>query len=63
MSELTDKQKKEYIEGGYNHCPFCSSDNIESSYVEKDDNWVKCEVCCPDCGKVWSDIYTLADIY
>jgi transposase-like protein len=60
--ELTEKQKKEYVNGGYNNCPYCKSDNIHSYVFGKDDNWVECRVTCEQCETTWKDIYTLTDI-
>ena len=59
---LTAKKKKEYVTCGYNNCPHCDSDDIDSFYESKDDNWVECKVYCNGCGREWKDIYTLADI-
>jgi len=62
MSKLTEKQKKDYIAGGYNNCPHCKSTEINSSYSKKDDDWVECNVECDACGEEWTDVYLLADV-
>ena len=62
MSKLTAKQKKDYIKGGQNGCPYCGSDDIEGGFVEIDSGGAWQEVYCHICHKEWSDIYKMVDI-
>jgi hypothetical protein len=60
---MTKEQKKEYMDGGGNACPFCKSLNIEGStdrefYGETQDHMIE----CLDCEKQWRDIYKLVDV-
>jgi len=62
MTTLTKKQKTDYINGGYNNCPHCNSDDISAGHPEADDNYVAIDVECKKCKKEWKEIFTLVDI-
>lgn len=61
---FTREQKKAYIDGFGNICPYCHSRNIENlSEIELDDDGApKQNLKCHDCNKLWEEIYTLTDI-
>ena len=56
---MDDKQKADYLQSPY-HCPYCNSDRIVA--LEFDTESFTQPVECADCGKQWTDIYTLTDI-
>jgi hypothetical protein len=61
--QLTDEQKKKYIERGGNRCPFCDSDDIEGTRgVQTDSGCAWQDIRCCACNAEWQDIYTLTDI-
>jgi transcription elongation factor Elf1 len=62
MSTLTPEQKKVYLATGGAKCPFCGSDDIESSAGDTDANYTTREVACGACGEEWTDVYTLTDV-
>ena len=62
MSKLTKEQIKQYVNGGYNRCPYCYSTEIEAGSYEFDDNYAWAIVVCNDCNEEWNDIYTLTGI-
>lgn len=57
---LTKKQKKDYLKDA-NHCPYCSSSNIEGDYAEMGEAAYQV-IRCMDCSKKWADCYKLTDI-
>jgi len=61
---LTDKQKKKYIESGYNGCPKCgdTQELISTSQFESDGNQAWRSFECAACGIIFEDIYTLTDV-
>ena len=61
MPNLTDEQKKKYLEAPHK-CPFCGSTEIEAGDSDDVGNQYVEEVACPDCKEKWSDIYTLTDV-
>jgi len=59
---MTEEQKKEYLQGGGNHCPYCKSDNLSTGEKNFDDRYATVNVVCDDCAKEWTDIYTMTDV-
>ena len=59
---LTEKQKKAYIEGGGVSCPFCGSSDIEGQFVEVDAGRATQPMGCLKCDHQWTDQYVLADL-
>lgn len=61
---LSKEQVDKYVDGGFNHCPFCGSSRIcmvgDLQEVATDE--VRCEVRCTICEKKWMDVYKLATI-
>lgn len=62
MTKLTPEQKKEYVENGGQHCPYCGSTAIEGGKFDAEWKEAWSEVSCPDCGRTWQDEYRLVDI-
>jgi hypothetical protein len=62
IKKLTVKQKKAYIKAGGNKCPFCRSEDIESSHFEVDSGHSWQPIFCHECESEWNDIYKLADV-
>lgn len=60
--QLTPEQKAKYIESGFNHCPLCKSDDIETDKAEFHGNSATQNVRCMDCGAEWEDTYILSNI-
>jgi hypothetical protein len=50
---------EEYIHCQGNKCPFCHSDDVNGGALTVDGKEVWQEVCCNDCGLIWTDFYTL----
>ena len=59
---LTPEQKKEYLEKGGQHCPYCHSTDIEGGTLDAEWNEAWAEVTCKNCGETWQDEYKLVDI-
>lgn len=59
---ITEKQEKEYLEHGGQHCPACKSSNVKSGQMEVDGASAYAEVECGKCGATWQDIYRLSGI-
>lgn len=45
-----------------NGCPCCGSESVEAKGVEVVAGGAKQECFCSDCGRGWTDIYTLAAV-
>lgn len=61
---LTKQEIREYVQSGGSYCPYCSSKEIEGTGERNTDgNWTGNEITCLKCGKIWKDVYLLADIY
>ena len=59
---LTDKERQAYINGGYNHCPYCDSENISIEDKQSDDNYIRAYTKCDNCERCWTEVYTLTEI-
>lgn len=59
---LTKEQKRRYVESGYAHCPYCSSDDLTGSSVDVDGNVATQGVSCAQCCKSWTDVFRLVNI-
>ena len=55
---ITKEQEEKYLETGGIKCPFCGSDNINSTI----DNTGIAEVICDDCGETWEETWKLVGI-
>ena len=55
------KRMKNYVEGGGVSCPFCGTQNIEGQNLEFDASCIWQKVICGDCGKRWTDTYSLVE--
>ena len=53
---------KEYISGGGLKCPYCGGDEITGGAVDIGGGGATQVCSCGDCGKEWSDLYTLTEI-
>jgi transposase-like protein len=53
------KTDKEYIKDP-NHCPYCSSDNLEAGHFDPEGLVVP--VTCNSCHKSWTELYKLVGI-
>ena len=58
--KLTQEQKKAYMEGGANLCPFCKSADITGGSIDIDGREAWQEVSCNECNEQWRDVYKLA---
>jgi len=62
-TELTKQQKQNYISSYGNICPYCESNNIETTgCADIGDGFGVQDVCCNDCNKGWTDNYKLYDV-
>ena len=59
---LTEKQKKAYIEGGGVCCPFCGGSDIEGQSIEVDAGQATQSMGCLTCDREWTDQYVLTDV-
>lgn len=61
---LSKDDKLAHVEGGGGICPYCESSNISSGNYDGGGgtNCVTQWVCCLDCEREWTDIYTLTSI-
>ena len=60
--KLTAKRKADYLATGGNRCPYCHSERIESGPVETSHLGYSAIVDCHECGRVWTDIYSVTDV-
>jgi transposase-like protein len=56
---VDEKQEADYLKSPY-HCPYCNSDRICA--LEFETQTLTQTVECPDCGRQWTDRYTLTAI-
>jgi transposase-like protein len=56
---MDEKQKADYLKSP-NRCPYCKSDKIVGQEFKTESFMQTIE--CPDCGKQWTDVYTLTDV-
>jgi len=56
---MDEKQKAGYLKSP-NRCPYCNSDKIVGQEFKTESSTQIIE--CPDCGKQWTDVYTLTDV-
>ena len=60
---MNEKQKKEYLEGGAQTCPFCKSEDISATSTLETDCLTAWDLIeCGTCGKKWHDVFNLVDI-
>jgi DNA-directed RNA polymerase subunit RPC12/RpoP len=57
---LTNRQKRKYIKTDGVQCPYCGSRHIDTGRLEMDERVY--QECRCQCGKSWTDLYTLAEI-
>jgi DNA-directed RNA polymerase subunit RPC12/RpoP len=63
MSEkLTAEQKKKYMNGGGNYCPYCSSKDIGGDRIESDSDSAWQVISCDNCNRCWTDIYKFVGV-
>lgn len=60
--QLTEEQKKRYMECRGNCCPACESSDISGGHVEINDGFAWQDVDCKACDAEWQDIYTLTSV-
>lgn len=58
---MKKETKENYLEKP-NHCPFCTSWDIEAGSTDFTSFEYLCDVTCLTCKKQWTDIYRLADV-
>jgi transposase-like protein len=59
---LTPAQRAAYVRSGYTACPYCKSSDVVGHPPEVDCNYATQEVTCSECGRGWTDVYTLTSI-
>jgi formate dehydrogenase maturation protein FdhE len=59
---LTEEEKIEYIEGGFNYCPYCGSGDLEGGSVVIEENIASQRMTCSECNRKWYNSYVLIDI-
>ena len=60
---LSKAQKKKYLSRHGYICPYCNSGDLKAlGRPSTDDGRATQDVQCLDCGKIWTDVYTLSDI-
>ena len=62
MFEFTEKQKEKYISDNGLHCPYCGSANIRCKRLNQNRDYILMGVECEDCGKEWTEFYTLTSV-
>ena len=58
---IDEKLKQRYLSDP-NICPFCKSPHISAGHIEADGEYAWGSVHCNNCGKNWTDNYTLTGI-
>ena len=60
---MTEKQlKKKYLRDQGSACPYCNSADIAADHIEADGTCAFGNVRCTNCGKYWTDLYTLTGV-
>lgn len=59
MSHDSPVSSEEYVKEGGNKCPFCGATDINGHAVEIDAGIAYQPVDCSECGKEWTDQYSL----
>jgi len=59
--QLTEEQKKKYVDDGGVACPYCSGEELLHEPSDEDVPTYQ-RVECLGCGKVWSNEYSLTGI-
>lgn len=62
VKKLTQAAKRNYIDSP-RHCPYCESNNLSFGSFEAEETVATSQVSCQDCGRSWTDVYRLKDIY
>jgi transcription elongation factor Elf1 len=62
LAKLTPEQKREYLERGGQHCPYCHGTDISGGTLDAEWNEAWAKVTCNGCGRTWQDEYKLVDI-
>ena len=60
--KLTRVMKKKYIANGGSKCPYCQSRNMSGAKLNTGSTNYWQLITCEECGKEWTDMYTLVDI-
>jgi len=55
---------EEYIKRGFSKCPYpdCKSEDVEGGFISVDSNGAQQTCRCLECGRTWSDYYTLTGV-
>lgn len=61
-TQLSEQQKRRYIEEGGIRCPYCRGLLLDPGNLEVDGAHAWCHVTCLDCREEWFDHYTLTAI-
>ena len=62
--ELTDEQKKEYMDNGAEICPFCKRYAIKKVGEDHSQGYtINMEMTCTACEETWTDVFTLTDVF
>ena len=59
---MTEDQATRYIQSGGTHCPHCGGVDLDGKGVSIDAGTATQEVMCTDCGRGWTDVYTLSHV-
>jgi hypothetical protein len=60
--ELTEAQKKEYVEDGGGYCPYCKSHSYEGGSLDFEAGGIYQSMHCVECGETWVDAYHLGNV-
>lgn len=59
LIELTDAQRRDYIEGGCSRCPDCGSHRLGEGDPQRLADSVVIVMSCDRCGAAWEDVFEL----
>ena len=57
--KLTEEQKRKYMHGGADRCPFCYSNAISAEQTRHEGLQAWRTVRCETCGESWRDVHIL----
>jgi hypothetical protein len=60
---LTQKQANEYLRNGGIKCPYCGSEDIQTTDRDMQAGSVFLEMICDSCNHRWTEGYQLVEIY
>jgi transposase-like protein len=56
---LSDEEIKKYVDRQGLYCPYCDSMELQVGHLSSEESGVYINIVCRDCGKEWTEEFTL----